>query len=151
MSLALEEWNELEPEAKKAPVTAPVRFGISQFRNGPRRGRILMRREILERLEMKTWRVNIRLGSGPNKFRLAVVPDLQGKFELQEVGLTKGGGTWRLQLPAIESWTDYPMAMSEPDWRIDKIFGSTRALFIELPAPLVEEARFKTWQQARAV
>lgn len=150
MNLVLDEWRELEPEQKKAPSTAAVRFGISQFRGGPRRGRVLIKQEIIDRLQLKTWRVNIRLGSGPNRFRLAIIPDLQGKFELQEVGKIKGGGTWRLQLPCVEAWTDYPLPMAEPDWKVDKIFGQTRALFIELPAPLVDEPAFKKWQQARA-
>ncbi|WP_029061738.1 hypothetical protein [Labrenzia sp. DG1229] len=151
MNLALEEWTDLEPEPKAATSTAPVRFGIAQFRNGPRRGRVLIRREILDRLQIGSWlNVNIRLGSGPNRYRLAILPAKGGKFKLAEVGKTKGGGTWRLQLPYIDGWTDYPLKMSEANWSIDKIFGNTQALFLDLPAPLVDEVAFAKWQQARA-
>ncbi|MBO6759319.1 MAG: hypothetical protein JJ902_23555 [Roseibium sp.] len=147
MNLNMDEWDDLVPE-QKTPTKVPVRFGVGRYRNGPRRGCILILREVIDRLQMETWRVTIRLGKGPNLDRLAVIPAKDGKFELQEVGLTKGGGTFRLSLPVIETWTEYPCPLSEADWTIDRIFGQQNALFMTLPLPLVSKTHFDKWTAA---
>lgn len=150
MNISLDEWEDLEPEAKTGSSAAPVRFGVSEGKTGRRRGRVLMRRAVIDQLDLKTWRANVRIGRAANRFRLAVVPNTDGRFELQEMGKNKGGGTWRILLPVIDTWTDFPMPLAEPDWSIGKIFGRTKALFIELPAPLVCADHYRKWQSARS-
>lgn len=147
MNLQLDDWKDLEPEPKKV-AAAPVRFGVVSYRGGPRRGKLLIKRDVVHGLQMQNWRVNVRLSS--EYFRLAVVPSLEGKFELQEVGVSKGGGTFRLTLPAIDSWTDYPCPMAEADWMIEKIAGKQKALIINLPPPLVSKPKYQQWERARA-
>ncbi len=151
-SFQTDSWESLEPDQKAAAKKAPVRFGVTQARGtGPRRGRVLILRSVLVELGLKTWRVDAQLGRGAHEGQLAIVGNTDGRFELQEMGKTKGGGTFRLSLPVIDSWTAYDCPTGEIEHRIETIRGGRKALILTLPAPLVSKQAYAKWVDARRV
>lgn len=149
-SFQTDSWQALEPDCKPGIKKVPVRFGVSQSRGtGPRRGRILLLRDIVDQLGLSTWRVDAILGKGVHEGDLAITGSKDGRFELQKMGKTKGGGTFRLSLPVIGSWTEYDCPMGEIDHRFETVRGGRKALILTLPAPLVSQQAFKKWSDAR--
>lgn len=150
MKLNLDEWEEIQPAPKAAAVAKePVRFCLKQLRNGWR-GSVLVRRAVLEQLRMQTWRVDIRAGRGANRDRLAVVPSENGKFELTELGVAKGGGVFSVNFPAPSGWGEIDMPMCGCEFRIGDIQGTRKALFIDLPKPVWDPAAARQLLDARA-
>lgn len=134
-----DDWLDLEP-APKAPGANkdPVRFGLQKIQQAPARGVILLRQEALKVLQLATWRVAVRVGSGAmTKHQLAVVGDPHGAFELNEVG--RGGGTWKLLLPHIDAFPDVKLAPIGRSWKAGKANGKP-ALLIDLPPCCFDKA-----------
>lgn len=156
MDLNLDGWTSLDPAPPRAAPAADVRFGMSQVGKGPRRGRVLVRPQVLRQMGLTTWRANLRLGTGANSHKLAIVPVEDGAFEFLKVGgrgeegaSGASAGTYRLILPPVPVWTEFPCPMGETAWEIATVYGRTRALIIDLPAPLVSARDFTKWQEAR--
>lgn len=125
-------WQELEPEAKAAPATAPVRFGLRLMAKGKARGVLLIRREVVGRLGMATHRVDVRLGTGANTHLLAIVPNDAGRFELLEMGTAKGGGTFRVMLPHVASWPNVDFSTMAVGHDVEAQ-GKRNVLVVKLP------------------
>ena len=128
----MSDWQELEPDAKAAPARAPVRFGLRKVRTAPAKGRLLLRRDVVAALGMENWRCNIRLGKGARKHQIALVPDKAGRFELQELGKVKGGGTFGVTLPIIEEFPDISLPPAERSYKIETE-GKRKILVVDLP------------------
>ncbi len=129
----MSEWSDLAPAPKAATATEPVRFSMMKMRGAPARGCVLIRKDVLASLDLTThWRVKIRIGSGGRAHQIAIVPSADGPFELQEVGVAKGGGVWRVRLPHVDKWPDIA-AMSEPrPFKVERE-GSVKILVVDLP------------------
>ncbi|WAC26403.1 hypothetical protein [Ancylobacter sp. SL191] len=125
-------WQDLEPEVKAAPVSAPVRFGLRVMAKGRARGVVLVRREVVTALAMSTHRVDVRLGTGANTHLLAIVPSDSGRFELLEMGTAKGGGTFRVMLPHIDKWPNTNFSVMAVGHEIQEQ-GKKRILVVKLP------------------
>uniref|UniRef100_UPI003BAD4ADE hypothetical protein n=1 Tax=Stappia sp. TaxID=1870903 RepID=UPI003BAD4ADE len=143
MSINTDEWRDLQPMQKAAASREPVRFGLKQMRSGLWRATVLVRLEVLEKLRLDHWRFAVRVGSGANRARLALVPDRDGAFELQEVGKVKGGGVYRLVLPPVRDWSEVDLKLTGVGHQVTDFQGSRKALFIDLPKPV--------WDRASAV
>ncbi|MEJ8571269.1 hypothetical protein [Microbaculum marinum] len=129
----MSEWTELEPDRKPAGAPkAPVRFGLMKMRKARSRGRVLILRDVVSQLGMKTWRVNVRLGKGARQHQIAIIPDEQGRFELQELGKSKGGGTFSINMPVVERFPDVPFSPMEVRWTVEAE-GKRKILVVDLP------------------
>lgn len=128
----MSDWDELIPPAKSGPVKDPVRFSLRKIRGSRARGVILLTRETVASLGMKTWRVNVRLGKGARAHQIALVPDPDGRFELCELGTAKGGGTFRLTLPVVDRFPDVASPVGPAKWRVEAE-AKRQILVIDLP------------------
>lgn len=144
-----DDWFDLEPASKPVAQQAPVRFGYAKAGKGTMRGRVLIRAAVLAPLDMKSWRVDVKIGGGARLGRLAIVPNPAGKFELTEMGIAKGGGTYRLMLPPVASWSDEPFETAEQAYSIETIHGRTKGLVVHLPLIVVDPARALQARAAR--
>lgn len=134
----MSEWTDLAPTPKAATTHEPVRFGMSKIRGAKARGVLLLRREVIDQLDMKHWRVAIRIGSGARAHQIAVVPDDNGLFTLDEVGTAKKGGTWRVRLPVVDRFPDIASPALGRSWKIEQD-GKRKILVIDLPPYCFDE------------
>lgn len=132
-----DEWMDLAPMAKgsKAAIRHPVEFSLAKARGGRARGTLTFSAEVLKPLGMKTWRCRVRLGHGGNAGRVAIVPAVDGPFEIAAVKSPKTRtetGRYRLVLPPIDSFPDIVLA---PDGRPFEVglVGATKVLTVTLP------------------
>lgn len=150
----MDEWEELEPARKigQARRRADVEFQMRRIRGAAARGVVTVSASVLKQLpDLKTWRVQIRLGKGVNVHMLSIVPDPQGRFELAPIKNPKTGqetGVYRITLPPIER---FPNASVEPMERTYGFAyaGPKRYLTIDLPA-YCYEPKLKEREEARA-
>lgn len=144
----MSEWEDIEPQAKASTPAAPVKFGMFKAgkpkKDGERaraRGTVLIRKDVLASLGMKTWRVKIRVGKGERAHQIAIVPDPDGPFELQQLNggrVEKGakmerGDVFRVRLPVIERFPDQSIQAVSRPYKVEKEAGKM-ILVIDLPA-----------------
>lgn len=104
------EWVDLEADAKTVgSVQEPVRFGLLGYRGAKHiRGRVMLRADVVEALQLETHRVAIRIGRGLRAHQISIVGQRDGPFELlpcrsprEPDALPK---TFRVNLPVVEHW-----------------------------------------------
>lgn len=145
-----DEWTDLAPQTRAATAKEPVRFGLSRIgRNAKRsRGVILIRRDVVEKLNLSHWRVAVRLGKGPRAHQVAIVPDKDGAFELREVGVVKGGGTFKIVLPEVQTFPDAVAPAIGRSFKIEQA-GKVTMLVIDLPAYCWDANARKAFEASR--
>ena len=144
------DWTDLQPVAKAAPAKVPVRFGLQKLGrgDGPSKGVLLIRRDALAQLDLKHHRVAVRLGKGARSHQIAIVPQDDGPFELQEVGVAKGGGVYRVFLPPIETFPKCTAPMVERPFKIERE-GKRQIIVIDLPSFCWDANSRKSFEASR--
>lgn len=144
------DWTELQPVTKGAPVKVPVRFGLQKLGrgDGPAKGVLLIRRDCLAQLDLRHLRVAVRLGKGARAHQIALVPQDDGPFELQEVGVAKGGGIYRLRLPPIDTFPDRAAPLIERPFKIERD-GKRQIIVVDLPSFCWDANARKSFEASR--
>lgn len=146
-----EDWIDLQPIPKASSPKAPIRFGLAKLGHGGSgraRGFVLIQRDVLEPLGLKHFRVGVRVGKGARAHQVAIVPADDGAFELQELGVAKGGGVYRVRFPVVETFPDATAPAGERPFKIERE-GKRQIVVIDLPAFCWDKNARKAFEASR--
>lgn len=141
------EWEPLAPPVKKAGnAKIPVRVGMSSIRGERAKMSVLLRTEVLDLIgEGRARRYSVDLGHGMHAHQIRIRQDDLSNFEASEMGVSKGGGVWRIRLPEVERFPRVKISPEPVKWEHDK---AHKCLIVTLPAWAWDEGSRRRLQSA---